>query len=659
VPPATTRPGEPGSHRFGALALERGLITPAQLDQALAAQRTSPQRPQLGEVLTGLGFLSAERVAEVLRVQAGRRERDEPGDPLVGETLGGCLILGPLGRGGTGTTYRARHLGLDRDVAVKVLDAELARDDRSVARFRREARTVGRLEHPNLVTVFDLGQEGARLFIVMQLVEGHSLAERLREGPLPLAEALRMALQLARALRAAHDVGVVHRDVKPANVLIRRDGRVKLTDFGLARAPNEAPLENGWEVVGTPLYMAPEQALGGEVGPAADQYALGALLFHALRGEVPFAGEKVIDVLRQQVEAPPPPLTGVPAGVAQLVGRLLAKAPEDRLADCGQLVEELKRLLAGLEVGSISSDELPALPRRARQSGSGATPARPTARAHLEALVVKVLVGDVGQALADLQQLEADLAASLAERIFATLWQVGRLDELARLGDVASGWPRACVYVARALNALHRPEEALAALSTAEALDPDALTERVLASLSLGRRGDAIRVLEEAAANPEPELLERVAKLLCDQLDDLAGAAAVLGRVAVLQPHDSRARRQQGLLLLDDDRFEHAEIALEDAVQRDAHDVRAWALLGRARERQGDREGAASAYRTVLAIEPDRPAVRVSLARLLVDDGRGAEADQLVGEGLELDPEHPGLVELQGALPSRQGPSGP
>src|SRR3954468_22976182 len=209
---------------------------------------------------------------------------------MVGELIAGRYELEELvGKGGMSTVYRAKDRLLERTVAIKLLHEHFSRDEDYVERFRREARAVARLSHPNIVTVIDRGEDAGRQFIVFEYIDGENLKQLVeREGPLPVADALELALGVARGLAFAHEQGLVHRDVKPQNVLLNGDGRPKVTDFGIARSLDVAGVTQTGTVMGTSHYMAPEQASGRRVDAQSDVYSFGAVLYELLTGEVPF-----------------------------------------------------------------------------------------------------------------------------------------------------------------------------------------------------------------------------------------------------------------------------------------------------------------------------------------------------------------------------------
>src|SRR5688500_9181439 len=262
-----------------------------------------------------------------------------------GVRLGPFEILAPLGAGGMGEVYRARDTRLDRTVAIKLLPGELLNAaDRRVERFRHEARVIARITHPNICTLHDIGEDGSSIFLVMEYVDGATLARRLEDGALPLPLAMRIAIQIADALDHAHRHGVVHRDLKPANIMLTRDS-VKLLDFGLAKLkePDEqvvmdrtetARLTDAGTIMGTDPYMAPEQIEGHDVDARTDIFAFGVVLYEMVSGRRPFAGDSRASLMAAIVAAEPPALLSLqpqaPAVLERLIRRCLAKDPDDR-----------------------------------------------------------------------------------------------------------------------------------------------------------------------------------------------------------------------------------------------------------------------------------------------------------------------------------------
>jgi serine/threonine protein kinase len=282
-----------------------------------------------------------------------------------------------LGSGGMALVYRARDEELDRPVAIKVLADNLAADDAFRKRFLREARLAAQLAHPNVVRVFDSGEAGGRPYIVMEYVEGETLAELLaRRGRLSPAEAVELALQVCSGLEHAHHAGLVHRDVKPQNLIIRGDGTIKIVDFGIARSAQGTQLTETGSVLGTAAYLAPEQAAGEEVTPATDVYALGVVLYEMLAGRTPRTAESLTQFLAAGHEQPIPALRelagDVPERLENVVMRCLARLPEYRPPSAEALAAELAATAAELPTVAAGRAEA-----RTRIAAPPAMPAGP------------------------------------------------------------------------------------------------------------------------------------------------------------------------------------------------------------------------------------------------------------------------------------------
>jgi serine/threonine-protein kinase len=275
---------------------------------------------------------------------------------LLGTTLSGRYRLdAKIGAGGMSTVFCAFDETLQRQVAVKLMNREVASDSDQLERFRREARAVAQLSHPHVVGVIDAGEEGdpghPRPYIVFEYVEGETLKERIRRcGRLPIAEAVAYAIEIARALGAAHARHIVHRDVKPQNVLIDEEGSAKVTDFGIARTLDEEGLTADGRVLGTTDYVSPEQALGHAVTGQSDLYSLGIVLYEMVTGEVPFKGENQVAVAMKHVRDDLPDVQRkrpeVSAALASVIDRATAKHPRDRYADDAELIADLEDVLA-------------------------------------------------------------------------------------------------------------------------------------------------------------------------------------------------------------------------------------------------------------------------------------------------------------------------
>ncbi len=279
-------------------------------------------------------------------------------DSLLGHRLGGKYeIQSEIGRGGMGIVYRAHDTMLRRTVAVKVLSPQLAADSTFVQRFRPEAVAAANLRHPNIVTIYDVGEDAlsgqAIHYIVMENVEGETLDRLLQRQrrPLTLHQTDEIIRQVADALHYAHERGMIHRDVKPSNIMLSPDGHVTLMDFGLVRAGEMSHLTQTGSVLGTPLYMAPEQVMGAEIDRRTDIYALGIVIYELLTGQVPFMRTTPLAIAHAHVYDPPPPLRekrpDLPPSVETVVLRALAKNPGGRYRNANQLATDFSRATTG------------------------------------------------------------------------------------------------------------------------------------------------------------------------------------------------------------------------------------------------------------------------------------------------------------------------
>ena len=307
---------------------------------------------------------------------------------MIGQTLGTFKITHKIGAGGQGTVYKATDTKLGRTVVIKVLPAELTAKDTNVKRFDREARLASALDHPNICTIFDLGEEGGLHYIVMQHVEGRNVRQLLNGRPLELDSALRIAIQVADALAVAHARGIIHRDIKSGNVMVTDAGQVKILDFGLAKLLDENELGTGGvdrieltEVgvpYGTATYAAPEQARGDRVDSRADVFSTGVLVYEMLTGTWPFRGKTTVDVRHAVIHDQPKPLAearpgATPVRLQQILDKAMAKDPRDRYQKIAELRDELKKVLQQLASGSpdASGFEVAAAPAR-HMGGSSA-----------------------------------------------------------------------------------------------------------------------------------------------------------------------------------------------------------------------------------------------------------------------------------------------
>ena len=294
-------------------------------------------------------------------------------------------IVGKLGEGAMGVVHRARDTALGRVVALKMLTADLGEDDEIVQRFRREAEAIGRLNHPHIVTVYDLGESEGHAFMAMELLEGDDLRTLIdRAGEIPLPDRVRILAQVAEGLAYAHSRGVVHRDVKPANIMVTTSGQVKLLDFGLARVATRETITRRGVILGTPDYMSPEQAMGKTpADPRSDIFSAGAVFYELLTGQKPFSGRTLHSVLFQIISEDPDPILTlnpeVPARLAQVAHRMLQKDPEKRYASLDDVAAELWAIHGALRRSRSRS----ALPPREDRAAAINEEAKSRAREHV------------------------------------------------------------------------------------------------------------------------------------------------------------------------------------------------------------------------------------------------------------------------------------
>ncbi len=276
--------------------------------------------------------------------------------PLVGSVLDGRYrVEAVIASGGMSTVYRGHDVRLDRPVALKVMDARYAGDRQFLTRFQREARAIARLKNPGLVAIYDQGGDAGHPFLVMELVEGGTLRELLRErGPMPPHAVVAVLRPVLGGLGEAHRAGLVHRDIKPENVLISDDGEVKLVDFGLVRAIAEAGITATSVILGTASYLSPEQVVGSPIGPRSDVYSTGVMAFELLTGTTPFRGDTALTVAQQRLDrdvpAPSSVIDGVPPQFDAFIARATARNPQDRFPDASAMAAELDAIAEELDL---------------------------------------------------------------------------------------------------------------------------------------------------------------------------------------------------------------------------------------------------------------------------------------------------------------------
>lgn len=349
---------------FATLAIAHKLLTHEQVEKAQAVQvqersKGIPAR-SLEEILLEQGTIRREEVWAIYKAQE-RLLRDARN---VGKRIGGYEILEKVGEGGLGVVYRARQLSMGREVALKVLHEKWITDDEFRKRFLVEARLVGRLSHQNLIQVIDVGRHKNTLYYSMEFIDGEPIESRLdREGAIPVEECIDLIFQVARALQYLAKKKIVHRDVKPGNIMVTREGVAKLGDFGFVKSSLDSIISPDGEILGTPDYISPEAARGDrDIDFRSDIYSLGASLYHMLTGSPPFGGT-ASQVMEAHIYEAPPSLQGnpvIPKRVCRLVDRMMAKDPANRFGSYQEMFDDMELLQAetgpNIRVGDFEAE---------------------------------------------------------------------------------------------------------------------------------------------------------------------------------------------------------------------------------------------------------------------------------------------------------------
>jgi len=334
---------------FGKMAIEQGLCTDDEFNQSLdeLKARSAANPIILKELMIELGFITQ---AQAERLRTSIRE-----SKAAAQKIPGYKVLGKIGAGAMAVVYKARQLSLNRLVAIKILPKRFSENPEYVERFYREGQAAGKLNHPNIVQAFDVGEAGGYHYFVMEYVEGKTISDDLSKGNVfSEFEALEIIIQVAHALAHAHSCGLIHRDVKPKNIMINKTGVVKLADMGLARETTdiEAAQSEAGKAYGTPYYIAPEQIRGKiDIDGRADIYGLGSTFYHMLTGRVPFMAEDSADVMRKHLReklVPPDHInTSLSGGVSEVIEIMMAKRKEDRYKNAEELLMDLEALRNG------------------------------------------------------------------------------------------------------------------------------------------------------------------------------------------------------------------------------------------------------------------------------------------------------------------------
>lgn len=350
---AATKDGTNIDTLIGRLVIDQGLATPEEVKHCLTLTRTEDTKGSADTLSNSLAQVLVHREYVTKRQIARLREAIEA--ERSGSSISGYKILGKLGAGAMATVYKAKQISLDRIVAIKKLPKKFSSNPQFIERFFAEGRAAAQLNHPNIVQAFDVGNEGDLYYFVMEYVEGRSVHDdivthkRYKES-----EAIDIAIQVAEALEHAHDRGLIHRDVKPKNIMITREGVVKLADMGLARAMSdvEAAEAEAGRAFGTPYYISPEQIRGEkDIGPPADIYSLGVTLYHMVTGSVPFEGKNPSSVMHKHLKSelvPPDHVNPkLSAGISEVIEMMMAKRVSDRYQNCADLLIDLRSIKQG------------------------------------------------------------------------------------------------------------------------------------------------------------------------------------------------------------------------------------------------------------------------------------------------------------------------
>ncbi len=333
----------------GRLVIEQGLATEDEVGKALDHVKVAREKQSdlsLAEVLVDADFVTKRQIARLRQIIEAERS---------GQKIPGYKILGKLGAGAMATVYKAKQISLDRMVAIKVLPPKYANNPQFIERFYAEGRAAAQLNHPNIVQAFDVGRSGELYFFIMEYVDGRTVYDDIvKHKRYPEPEALDIIIQIAEALEHAHGKGLIHRDVKPKNVMITREGVAKLADMGLARAitDKEAAEAEAGKAFGTPYYISPEQIRGEkDVGPPADIYSLGSTLYHMVTGSVPFDGKNPSAVMHKHLKAelvPPDHVNPkLSASISEVIEMMMAKNPAKRYRTCADLLLDLRQVRKG------------------------------------------------------------------------------------------------------------------------------------------------------------------------------------------------------------------------------------------------------------------------------------------------------------------------
>jgi len=612
---------------------------------------------------------------------------------MIGRTLAHYTVTAKIGEGGMGEVYRARDAKLERDVAVKVLPAAVATDPARLERFRREAKAVAALNHPNIITIFSVEEaEGVQL-LTMELVEGRSLDHLLSPGGLPLADLFRIGIPLADALQAAHEAGIVHRDLKPANVMLTRQNRVKVLDFGLAKtatepaqdtdatqALGEAPLTGEGTILGTVPYMAPEQVRGEALDARSDIFSLGILLYELVAGRRPFVGQTPADVASSILRDTPEPLTEVraelPGEFGRIVTRCLEKDPRERFQTALEISNELRGLQRTLERGGPRESESPAA---GKVASIAVLPFENRSRDEEDAYFSDGLADELLNLLAKIKGFRVSARASSFhfKGKNVPLAEIGRALNVATVLDgsvrKAGNRVRISVQLVKVTDGYHLWSETYDRTLEDVFAVQDEIAQAVVRELRTALLGetpdtdasgiakeDVAKAAKGRATDPEAYRLYLLARHLSDRLtrEGLTKAIGYLNEALQRDPEFALAWSELGWAHAREagygwcpvaEGYTKAENAIQRALALEPDLGEAWSHLAFTQIYHGRNwAGAEVSLRRALELGPGNPLVLCRAGTLAYDLGRLDEAIGLYRQALELDPLSPLAYSLLG-----------
>jgi serine/threonine protein kinase/thioredoxin-like negative regulator of GroEL len=640
-------------HQFGQLAVQQRYITSDQLERALAEQ-SRLTNVLIGDLLVKMQFMSQAQTSAVLKLQLILVDELQT-DKFIGKNLCGCLILQEIARGGVGVTYKAHHLNLDREVAIKILTESALADAKLVERFRREARAVARLSHPSIVGVYDFQDEEDFPYLVLEYVDGRTLRDVLSEqGKLPVKVVVWAALKITTALVAAHSKSVIHRDLRPENVLISKRSDVKLTDFGLTRpAGGRSHISDPGELYGAPQYLAPEQVEGlSDVDFRADYYSLGIILFECLIGDLPYKHAQAVQVLRAQTSDPLPDILEqrpeCPPELALLIQELTDKQRQSRLVDPAIITARLH------DIGRHWTSAPTMFPGVASRRPTALVETQETASADLEYVeeMVQRSNVDCSGVFEEIISSQSPEGAMIAYRIAARLWNQDRIDDLLALHSelqvAAVKDERVLILLGQSYRKKARLQEAMTCFRTAWLINNQSQKagfELVRTLTALGRRDEAPRLMRKILEQHPKDsvVLERAGEFYHMEFgnDDLALEA--YQRSLEFKDEKWSLLQRMGWIELERDNAIGALQYLERAARCAPEPAFSLKLLARAYQELQRISEAQDCLTISLRLDPSDLDTRMSLIETLKFQGHYSEVIKLCKQGLV---DHPKDISL-------------